>query len=78
VELAELLAHQLAGDLREPEVDPGDQAEQRPTEQHVVEVGDHVVGVVLLGVVGTIAWVTPDSPPMVNIDTKPIENSIGV
>jgi hypothetical protein len=27
---------------------------------------------------GTIAWVTPDSPPIVNIDTNPIENSIEV
>ena len=27
---------------------------------------------------GATAWVTPDRPPMVNIATRPIENSIGV
>ena len=48
VQLAELLAHQPAGDLGEPVVEPGEQAEQSATEQHVVEVGDDVVGVVLL------------------------------
>jgi hypothetical protein len=42
-----------------------------------VEVGDDVVGVVLLRVGGDTAWVTPESPPMVNCDTTPTAKSIG-
>ena len=48
----------LAGPLRilparhlaDPVVDPGEDAEDRAQAQHVVEVGDHVVGVVQRGV----------------------------
>ena len=48
--LAELLVEHVAEHLRPPEVEAADEAEERATEEHVVEVGDDVVGVGLLGV----------------------------
>ena len=50
VPLAERLVEQLAEHLRPPVVEAGEDAEDRATEQHVVEVGDDVVRVGLLGV----------------------------
>ena len=47
---AEALVEQLAGDLRPPVVDAGEEAEDRAAEEHVVEVGHHEVGVGLLQV----------------------------
>ena len=41
--VAELLAHQASGDLREVVVDAGKDAHHRAAEQHVVEVGDDEV-----------------------------------
>jgi hypothetical protein len=61
------LVEHLAEHLRPPVVDAGEEAEHGATEDHVVEVGDDVVGVGLLGVGGATAWVTPDRPPMVNM-----------
>ena len=48
--LAELLVEHVAEDLRPPEVEAAEDAEERAAEEHVVEVGDDVVGVGLLGV----------------------------
>ena len=45
VDPAEPLGQEPAGHLGEPEVDPGEQREDRPADQDVVEVGDHEVGV---------------------------------
>ena len=50
--------------------------EQRAAEEHVVEVGDDVVGVGLLRVGRRASACTPESPPMVNIAMKPIADSI--
>ena len=55
VDLAERLVHLPPGRLREPVVDPGEQREDRPRRHHVVEVGDHVVGVVQVDVGGVQA-----------------------
>ena len=52
VELAERLVHLAAGGLREPVVDAGEQREDRARRHHVVEVADHVVGVVQVDVGG--------------------------
>ncbi len=66
--LPSLLVERVAEDLRPPVVEAAQEAEQGAAEDHVVEVGDDVVGVGLLGVDrATPAWVTPDRPPMVNI-----------
>ena len=46
VDLAEALVEHPAGHLREPVVDPGEHAEHRAAEQHVVQVGDDPVRVV--------------------------------
>ena len=40
----------MAEHLGPPEVEPGEEPEQCTTEDHVVEVGDDVVGIGLLGV----------------------------
>ena len=45
LDLAEALVEHPAGHLREPVVQPGEHAEHRAAEQHVVEVGDHPVRV---------------------------------
>jgi hypothetical protein len=49
-ELPQLLAEQAPGHLRVPVVDPGERRERRPTEHHVVEVGDDEISVVQLEV----------------------------
>ena len=43
--LAEPLAHEPAGELREPVVDAADDREDVDADQHVVQVGDDEVGV---------------------------------
>ena len=47
VKLADLLAQHRPDHLREPVVDAGEEAEDRAAEEHVVEVRDDEVGVVL-------------------------------
>ena len=51
-QLPERLREHPAAHLREPVVEPGEDPEHRAAEQHVVEVGDHEVGVVQLPVDG--------------------------
>ena len=45
VDLAEPLVEHLAGELRPPEVEPGEHREHDGAEHHVVEVRDDEVGV---------------------------------
>ena len=52
VPLAEPVVEEVAEDLGPPEVEAAEEAEQGAAEDHVVEVGDDVVGVGLLGVGG--------------------------
>jgi len=42
-------------------VDAGEEREERPADEHVVEVGDDEVAAVLLGVAGAAACMTPES-----------------
>ncbi len=46
MQVAEEIAHVAPGDLRIPVVDSGKQPEQDARRDHVVEVADHIVGVV--------------------------------
>ncbi len=57
---------------------PPNDSEDAAAEEHVVEVRDDEVAVVLLGVDRGEACMTPEMPPMVNWETSPIANSIGV
>ncbi len=50
VDLPEALVQEVAEDLRPPEVEAAQEPEQRAAEDDVVEVGDDVIGVGLLGV----------------------------
>ena len=52
MQLAEVLVHLPAGRLREPVVDAGEEREERARRHDVVEVADHVVGVVQVDVGG--------------------------
>jgi hypothetical protein len=52
--------------------------EHRAGDQHVVEVGDDEIGVLVLESTGVIASISPEKPPMVNSTRKASANSIGV
>ena len=78
VDLAERLVHLPPGHLREPVVDAGEQREDRPRRDDVVEVADDVVGVVQVDVGGARPSGSPVSPPMPNIGRNASAKSIGV
>ena len=72
------LVQHPAEHLRPPVVEPGEDAEHRAPEEHVVQVRDDEVRVLTCQSNGNAARAIPESPPIVKSAMKPRANSIGV